>query len=192
LARGDLFENALYALCPSAETHPTAVKRVTDVINLLNARAFYVDPVEHDGMRAAVEGLPVLTSLALMLHACGSPGWKEARKLADHVLGVVTDPLTGHPGLLRAQMLLNADHLLPRIDAFARGLAQLRELIAEKNTDALDEAVDIAVSERARWLADWEAGKWEEEPAGLAAAGTLGSFSDMLGLGLIKRKRKDE
>jgi prephenate dehydrogenase len=192
LARADLFENALYALCPSAETHPTGVKRVTDVINLLNARVFYVDPVEHDGMQAAVEGLPVMTSFALMMHASGSPGWKEARKLADHVLGVVTEPLTVDPALLRAQMLLNADHLLPRIDAFMRELVRLRELIAGNNTEALDEALDKATSERARWFADWEAGKWDEEPAGLAAAGSFGSLGDMLGLGLVKRKRKDE
>ena len=89
-AHVDLLQGALYALCPSPDTSPRAVKRVTDLTNLLGARPFYVDAVEHDGMRAAVEGLPALTSLALMQQASGSPGWKETRKLADHVFGTAT------------------------------------------------------------------------------------------------------
>lgn len=190
-ARADLFQDALYVLCPSAETSPRAVKRVTDMLSLLKARAFYVDAVEHDGMRASVAGLPVMTSLALMLQASESRGWQEARKLADHILGAVTAPLSSDATTLSAEALLNADHLLPRIDALVRDLIRLREWIATDD-DALQDAFDQAESARSRWLIDRKEGKWEEELSEVDVKGTLGSLGNMLGVGSAGRKPKDE
>jgi prephenate dehydrogenase len=191
-ARPDLFDGALYVLCPSAETPPRAVKRVTDMIGLLKARAFYVDPVEHDGMRAAVEGLPMMASLAIMQQAGGSPGWQETRKLADHVFGAATASLVGDPTNQSAQALLNADHLIPRIDALVRDLIHLREWIATDNSEELQRAFTQAESARSRWLIDRNEGKWEEELADLGIKGTLGSLGDMLGAGFFDRRPKDE
>lgn len=191
-ARADLFQDALYALCPVTETHPTAVKRVSDMINLLNARPFYVDPVEHDGMRAAVEGLPALTGLALMHQVSGSPGWQETRKLADHIFGMTTAPLADDAEAQRARLLLNADHLLPRVDAMIRELEQLREWIAAKNAPALEEVIDQALASRSRWLTDRAKGDWDEELAELGISGTLGSLGNMFGIGPGRRKPKEK
>jgi prephenate dehydrogenase len=191
-ATADLFKDALYALCPSAETSPRAVKRVTDMINLLKARAFFVDSIEHDGMRAAVDGLPLLTSLALIQQAVESPGWQEARKLADQVFGMVTAPLAGDATTQSAQVLLNAHHLLPRIEALIHGLTCLREWTATQNAEALQQAFGRAASARTRWLADREAGKWEEEIAAVDVKGTLGSLGDMLGFGLSGRRPREK
>jgi prephenate dehydrogenase len=191
-ARADLFQDGLYALCPAAKTHPTAVKRVSDMVNLLNARPFYVDPVEHDGMRAAVEGLPTLVGLALMYQVSESPGWQEARKLADHIFSMATAPLADDAEIQRASLLLNADHLLPRVDAMIQGLAQLREWIAAKNAPALEEFIDRAVSARTRWLIDRAKGDWDEELAELGISGTLGSLGNMFGFGSSRRQPKEE
>jgi prephenate dehydrogenase len=191
-AHVDLFQDSLYVLCPAADTSPRAVKRVTDMITLLKARAFYVDAVEHDGMRAAVDGLPKLTGLALMQQASESSGWQEARKLADHVFGASTASLAGDAALRTSEALLNAGHLLPRIDALVRELTRLREWIALENADALQEAYDRADSVRTRWLLDRDEGAWEEELAELGIKGTLGSLGDMLGVGFRDRKPKDE
>jgi prephenate dehydrogenase len=191
-ADADLFQNALYVLCPSSETSPRAIKRVTDMISLLKARAFYGDPVEHDGMRAAVEGLPQLTSLAMMRQASGSPGWKEARKLADHVFGAATASLTDDAATQSAQALLNADHLLPRIDVLIHELTRIREWIATGNADALQAAFDQAASARSQWLMDRAKGDWEEELVELGVKGTLGSLTDMVGFGLAERKPKEK
>lgn len=191
-ARPDLFEGALYVLCPSADTSPRAVKRVTDMIGLLKARAFYVDPIEHDGMRAAVEGLPMMASLAIMQQASGSPGWQETRKLADHVFGAATASLVGDPQNQSVEALLNADHLIPRIDALVRDLIHLREWIATDNTEELQRAFTQAESARTRWLIGRNEGRWEEETADLGIKGTLGSLGDMLGAGFLDRRPKDE
>jgi prephenate dehydrogenase len=191
-ARADLFHGALYVLCPSAETPPTAVKRVTDMANLLKAHAFFVDPVEHDGMRAMVDGLSVMTSLALMRLVSGSPSWLEARKLADFVFGTATAPLAGNIESNRAQVLDNADHLLPRLDAYIQELAGLRKWIAEHDTEALTAAFDQATADRATWLRDWMEGNWVKEEDHPEIKGTMGSLGDMLGFGLGKRKSKEE
>jgi prephenate dehydrogenase len=191
-ARPDLFEGALYVLCPSADTSPRAVKRVTDMIGLLKARAFYVDPIEHDGMRAAVEGLPMMASLAIMQQASGSPGWQETRKLADHVFGAATASLVGDPQNQSVEALLNADHLISRIDALVRDLIHLREWIATDNTEELQRAFTQAESARTRWLIGRNEGRWEEETADLGIKGTLGSLGDMLGAGFLDRRPKDE
>jgi prephenate dehydrogenase len=191
-ARSDLFENGLYALCPSVETSPAAVKRVTDMVNLLKARAFFVDPVEHDGMRAMVEGLPLLISLALMQLASNSPGWQEARKLADHGFSTATAPLANDAAVNHAQVQHNADHLLPRIDALIHALTRLRERVEDESDAALADAFDQAATARNRWLTDWSEGKWEEELTELGIKGTLGSLGDMLGFGLGSGKRREE
>jgi prephenate dehydrogenase len=162
------------------------------MISLLKARAFYVDAVEHDGMRAAVDGLPQLASLALMQQATGAPGWQEARKLADHVFDAATAILIDDAASQSTQALLNADHILPRIDVLIHELTRIREWIAAGNAAALETAFDQASSTRSQWLIDRAKGTWEEEPADLGVKGTLGSLTDMVGFGLGNRRRKDE
>lgn len=191
-ARADLLHGALYVLCPSAETPPAAVKRVTDMASLLKAHAFFVDPVEHDGMRAMVDGLSVVTGLALMRLTSGSPGWLEARKLADFAFGTATAPLAGNIESNRAQVLDNADHLLPRLDAYIQELSGLRKWIADDDTEALTAAFEQATADRAAWLKDWMEGNWVKDENEPEIKGTLGSFGDMLGFGLGKRKSKEE
>ena len=191
-ARADLFENALYAICPSPKTPPAAVKRVSDMIYLLNARPFFLDSVEHDGMRAAVDGLPAMISLALMQKVGGSPGWREARKLAGHVFGMATASLAGDAAAQNAQSMLNAKHLVPRLDEMLHELRRLREWIVSENDAELEEAFNQAASLHTRWLADRAASRWEEplsEADSVTALGTLGS---MIGFGSRQRKRKDD
>lgn len=190
MARADLFEDALYALCPSPEAPPAAINRVTNVVNLIQARPFYVDPLEHDGMQAAVGGLPALIGLALMQEVGGSPGWREARKLADSVFGAVTAPLAGDAAEQRAQVLLNADNLLVRLDSMHRELARLREWVASQNAAALEQAFDQAASTRARWLADRATSSWEEQLGESGTAGTLGAFGRMFGSGRQRSREK--
>lgn len=191
-ARADLFERAFYFLCPPPEAHPTAVKRVTDMVNLIQGRPFYIDPVEHDGMRAAVDGLPLLASLALMQEAGAAPGWREARKVADHIFGMATASLTGDAATHRAQVLLNAAHLLPRLDALIHELGELREWIADKDAAVLEEAFEQAVSVRTRWLVDRAKAEWEEELGEISMPGALDGLGNMLGLGSRKPGPKEK
>lgn len=192
LAHADLLKGALYALCAPSETSPTAVKRVSDMIQLLQARPFFVDPIEHDGMRAAVEGLPTLVGLALMQQVSGASGWQETRKLADHIFGMATASLSGDVAIQRAHILLNADHLIPRLDTLMQEFDRLREWVATKNAAALEEALKEATAVRNRWLIDRASGEWEEELGEVEIPGTLGALGNMFGLGSLRREPKEE
>jgi prephenate dehydrogenase len=158
----------------------------------LEATPFFVDPIEHDGMRAAVEGLPALTALALMQEVSDTPGWTEARKLADHVFSMATAALSGDVQVQRAQIMLNATHLLPRLDALIRELMRLRRWIAQEELDALDEALEQAAVARARWLSNRSRGDWKEELSDMGVTGTFGTLKGALGLGFRGRKPEED
>jgi prephenate dehydrogenase len=191
-ARADLLKDALYFLCTTPNTPPTAVKRVSDLAMLLQAQPVFMDPVEHDGIRAAVEGLPTLLSLALMKEVGDAPSWQEARKLADQVFGTATAPLADEAQEKRTQLILNAPYLLPRLDTFIEELMRLRQWIAEEDSEALDKAFEQAQVQRFRWLREWEKGDWEEEIADLGVSGTFGALKNAFGFGLRGKKREEE
>jgi prephenate dehydrogenase len=191
-ARSDLFQEAFYFLCAPAKASPAAVKRVSDMATLLGARPFFVDPIEHDGMRAAVEGLPMLVSLALMREVSDSPGWREARKIAGHDFGEATALLDREAAIQRTLILLNAPHLLPRLEALIREMAQLRDWITAEDGPALEQAFEQATSARARWLRDRQRSEWGEELGEMGISGTFDTLKGALGLGSRNPKREDD
>jgi prephenate dehydrogenase len=181
-ARADLFQDALYALCAPPQADPKAVKRVTDMVNLLGARPFYVDQAELDGIQAVTKILPALLNLALLQVISQEPGWREARKLADHIFGMSTAPLAEQAASQRAQALLNAQHLLPRLEALVNQLTQLDQWIRHKDADSLEQAFERASLLRRRWLVDRARGEWEEEITELILPGALDSLGNLIGL----------
>lgn len=181
-ARADLFQDALYALCAPPQADPKAVKRVTDMVNLLGARPFYVDPAELDGAQAVIKVLPALLNLALLQVIGQEPGWREARKLADHVFGMTTAPLAEQAAPQRAQALLNAEHLLPRLEALVHQLTLLDQWIRRKDADSLEQAFEHAALLRQRWLVDRARGEWEEDITELILPGALDSLGNLIGL----------
>ncbi len=191
-ARADLFQDAFYALCAPPQADPKAVKRVTDMVHLIQARPFYVDPAEHDGIQATIRGMPALLSLVMMQQADQSPGWREARKLADHTFGMATAPLAGDAAPQRAQALLNADYLLPRLETLIDGLTRLSEWIKTKDAAALEQAFEQASTARYRWLVDRARGEWEEEIGELALPGAMGSLGNLFGVDLGRPRHKEE
>ncbi len=191
-ARADLFAGAFYLLCPTPNVAPTAVKRVADMANLLQARPFFTDPLEHDGMRAAVEGLPALVALALMRTVGGAAGWRETRKLADHLFGMASAPLSGDAPARRATLLLNAEHLLPRLQALIGQLDQLRQWLADGDAEALETALVQANQQRDAWLHDRALAEWEEELGELEIPGPFAALANLIGLGRPRPGDKEE
>jgi prephenate dehydrogenase len=192
MARPDLFKETFYFLCASPETPASAVERVSAMVSLLQARPFFMDVVEHDGIRAAVEGLPILTGLALMKEVSDSPSWKEARRVADHVFGEATASLTGEAVVQRAQVMLNASHLMPRLDALIRELMQLREWLVKRDGEALENALEQANSARTSWLTERQSPDWGEELSELGVTGTFGSLKSAFGFRSRDRRTEED
>src|SRR5206468_10366647 len=60
-----LFERGLWSLAPAAGCAPEAARLVADLVQLLGAFPYFVDPAEHDGLAAASEALPALLAIVL-------------------------------------------------------------------------------------------------------------------------------
>jgi len=185
----DLFERGLWALAPAPGCAPAAAQLVADLVRLLGAFPYFVDPTEHDGLAAATEALPALFALALMQAAATSPGWPETRKIADRALATATAALLeADPAALRA----NRGNALRYLDAALEALQALRRDLAAGETAAVDEALAQAADRRAAWLAERKRGDWE----GLEETkSNMPSTGDMLGrflVGGLFSKRGDD
>lgn len=189
-ANANLFARGLWAIAPAPACAPEALKLVGDLVMLLGASPYFVDPTEHDGLMGGVDALPALLALALMQAAAASPGWGEMRKLADRGFATATTPLAGAE---RAPLTLNRDSTLRYLDAALAALQSLRERIAAGQEAALDELLAEAVHLRAQWLADRERGDWdklEKPPVEMPSAGEI--LGRMLFGGLLSRKREQK
>ena len=182
-----LFEKGLWSLAPAPGCAPEAARLVSDLVRLLGAYPYFVDPAEHDGLASASEALPVLFALALLQAAAASPGWSETRRIADRSLATATVALVeADPAALRA----NRENVLRYLDAALAELQALRERLAAG--EALDEALAQALAQRAAWLADRQRGDWERLGETQTAMPTA---SDMLGrflVGGLLSKRIDD
>lgn len=187
-ARPDLFAKSLWALAAAVDCAPEALKLAGDLAGLLGAQPYFVDPAEHDGLAAAVDGLPLLAAHALLRAAEASPGWNEMRKVADRAFATATFALADGEA---AALSLNRENVLRYLDALAAELGRLREQVARGDAAVLGAALAETAERRARWVRERERGEWEPDQAPRAE---LPSFGDTLGRfftgGLFKKRDK--
>ena len=185
-ASADLFEQGLWALAPAPGCSPEALRLVAELVRMLGAFPYFVDPSEHDGLAAATEALPALLAIALMQAAAASPGWSEARKVADRSLSTATAALLdADPAALRA----NRENTLHYLDAALAELQALRQHLAAGEAAAVDEALAQAADRRAAWLTERRRGDWEHLGQAEVNLPTSGEMLGRLLVGglLIKR-----
>lgn len=163
-ARADLFQKAVFCLVPSLTTDAEAVKLAISLVGVLGASPLFLDPVEHDGLMAAVEHLPGILELALLETVIHQPAWRELRRVAglsfeESTRLMATDPTTFGP-----LWSLNRNNLVRWIDAFSLSLASIRESLVQNEAEEVSARCGEASQERARWLHDRAEGLWEQGP----------------------------
>lgn len=184
-ARADLFEKKLFCLTPDTGTNDTAVRLAADVVEALGARPFFLDPVEHDGMAAAVEHLPAVVAGALMAAVSRSSSWQDARKLAGNqfLASTLVAAATGKEAV--AAPLANREHVVHWVDALISELGAWREHLLEADDKALEELFEEGLVAGRKWIAAQARGSWEEEQAG-AEMPTAGTAFRELFLGRLR------
>jgi len=160
-ARADLFQNGLFCIVPSPTTSPEAVKLVSDLVGILDAKPLFLDAVEHDGLVAAVGQLPGLVSLALLEMAVHQPAWRELRKVAGPAFEAGTRLAGSQPA---DAYVSNRENVLRWLDVLVASLGAVREVIVEGDEAALDQRLEQVWQERQEWLADRKLGDWTEGP----------------------------
>lgn len=158
-ARIDLFKDGLLILAPDSDCPIEAVSLISDLADLMNIRVHYSDPIEHDGIVGAMDGMPLLMQLLLFRSLKNSFSWDDLRRFGGSRFHFGTLALL--PGRsqtaqqtaeeLGAQVAALRPALLGRLNALRDEIDDLRELLMKGDDLAVAEAFESAVNQRAEW-----------------------------------------
>jgi prephenate dehydrogenase len=191
VSSADLLKEALYCFTPAPGRSGAAIDACSELAHMLDARPFFIDVTEHDGLQAGVEELPDLLTIALLRATVDTPGWQEMRKFAGSRFAAATyaadDAHERH-----AAVFLNRENVLHRLNVLLGELMRLRDLLNKGDGEALEETFAAAAEGRVRWIGERERGMWVEE--GAVGTEELPSASQQLGQMLfgerISRRRE--
>jgi prephenate dehydrogenase len=150
-ARADLFAGAWYCLTPSREAGERAVKLVADLVELLGARGYFVDPMEHDGLMAGVAHLPVVSSVILANTLGEEIQGKEMKWLREVALRGVPAPVYEEASSYTDLCLSNRENILRWLDAYVDRLDDFRQALAREDGERLAEIMGRTLEARESW-----------------------------------------
>ncbi len=145
-----LFLNRIYCLTPTAHTCPTAIHKVSILVETLGARVHFLDPDEHDGQVAAVSHLPFIASTVLVNTVAEGTGWEDASLLAANGFRDISRLAGGNPNMYRDICLTNGDAITHCLDNYISLLSIMRDRIAARDQN-LDETFAKAQQTRLQW-----------------------------------------
>ncbi len=182
-ARADLFEQKLFCLTPDARTEATAVQLAADLVQALDAKPFFLDAAEHDGMMSAVVHLPQLLAGSLMDATSHSAGWKDMRKLAGSQFYTSTLITEGDGKSVAAGLAANREHVMIWLDEFMARLDEWRQLLADGKEEVIAKAIDDGLAVGQKWMSAYLRSNWDEsqDAASMPTSGTM--FRDLFGFG---------
>jgi prephenate dehydrogenase len=161
--RADLFQGKMFCLTPDASVEGTGATLAADLVEAMGGTPFFLDPVEYDGLIAAVEHLPLLVSGALLQVTTGTPAWQDMRKLAGSQYYGATLIMSDNAEAAAGAVAANRENVVRWLDDLSGALDEWRDLVANGDEKALTEAFEGGLSARRRWLQAQATGNWTEE-----------------------------
>ncbi len=192
-ARADLFKGGIYCIAPTLETDAEAIQVLVALAHALGAQPFFTEPLEYDGLQAAVTDLPALLAAALLRATVDSPGWSDLRRMAGHEFAAVSGPSAADAPARVMAAMLNRANLVRRLDLLLDQLGWVRQWLLDGDEQALGEFYAQAAAGRARWIAERAGGQWEQGLEAAAKPPTPGErATQMFFGGLLRRPRREE
>jgi prephenate dehydrogenase len=162
-AAADLFDKGSILVMPGPHCAKEAVELAIDFVGLLGAIPHFYDPVEHDGIVGLTEGIPALLGLASFYTAAHSSGWIDAQRVTNPAFGRLTHHLYDtHPDDLRDLLLENSESVVRKTDELITTLQSLRDILARKDQNALEAALENATDAYNAWINKRANGKWDD------------------------------
>jgi prephenate dehydrogenase len=187
-ARADLFNGGLMIISPASDCPEEAVQLVADLAGLLGVKQHFADPYEHDGIIAAMEGLPLLLQLALFRSLSRSKSWDDLRWMGNTAFFLGTYQLgQGDPEALGKVLHQSREVLLRRVDDAMETLNELRDVLRAGDEMAISEALDGAMNSYVKWDKARRSNEWLPTPAIPSPAEGFRPLGNLLGFG---RKKK--
>jgi prephenate dehydrogenase len=151
-ADADLFEGAVYAICPDPRAPKAATESIVSLAEIIGATPYFVDPSEHDSFVAAVSHLPFLLSISLVASTSNSPGWREISRMAASGYRDISRLASGDPMMHRDICITNREQILHWTDECIKQLYDMRNMIQD-NPEELEKLFISAWEARAKWMA---------------------------------------
>jgi prephenate dehydrogenase len=126
-----LFKDCTYCLMAAPGVPEKAIENVSRLVTIFGAKAYFMDPAEHDSYAAAISHLPFLTAAGLVNLAGNSPGWREMSRLASTGFQDTTRLAGGNLAMHVDICRTNSDSIIGWLDRYQQELNQLRELIEQ-------------------------------------------------------------
>jgi prephenate dehydrogenase len=151
-------------------------------VEALGAQPYFLDPLEHDGLTAAVEHLPALLAAALATATAGSPSWGDMRKLAGSQFYSTT--LTIEEGAaLAAALVENRQHVTRRLDALLAVLDSWHQHLDAADVAGLAGEIERGATAGREWLTAYRRGTWDADPTAPEMPTTGSMMRSLWGLG---------
>lgn len=151
-AAHDLFKDAIYCLCMSANTPPEAVALCEAVVERIGAKSYFIDPVEHDAYVAGISHLPFVMASSIVNATTGASSWREMAALAATGYRDTTRLASGDVTMHRDISLTNAAAITRWIDASIDQLQHLKTALAAGDEAAVTDFFARAQNARNDWL----------------------------------------
>ena len=182
-ADANLLQNARYAVIPGKRAREEAVRAVLGMVELLEAKPYFLDAVEHDSYVAAVSHLPIIISSALVSVTTKSPSWREMSRMAATGYRDISRLASGDPVMNLDISVTNRDNLLYWVEQAIQELRHYHDMIGntseESGLEALGDTFTKVWADREKWLVRYESG--EDLVDELAPSGPeVPSFGDQM------------
>jgi prephenate dehydrogenase len=148
----ELFEGGVYCLAPGTDTPPGALRTVTDLAQTVGAEPYFLDASEHDGLIAAIEGLPLLLAAALQSTVSKSPSIRELLRLSGTHFEAATQLLANASDTLADLLVHNAENNTRWVRELATELTALGELAAAGDVETLRTHLSNILDAKANWI----------------------------------------
>ena len=155
-ADATLFQGKPYCIVPGIGATKESVRLLTDLVNTIEAKPYFIDASEHDSYMTAVGHLPFLLSVALLGCTSKSPSWDDIAKMASAPYKTATSLASGDPATFQDLASGDTETIVHWLDAFIIELHEIRQILAEDRTDkqaALEKVLNSTFEARNRWLA---------------------------------------
>jgi prephenate dehydrogenase len=190
-AKEDMFDKGMAMLMPGISCAKEAVELASDFAELLGAKTHFMDPAEHDGLVAAMEGIPAVLGVMFYHMISQSAGWGDGQRLTNPSFGYLTHHLFDtHPDDLRDLVLNNRENTLRYLDEMMNTLRTFRQVLAQNDRNAVEAALVDTALDYEKWTNRRHKNEWDEKDAVSKATSTAGDImSNLFGTVLAKRIR---
>ena len=153
-ADGSLFQGQPYCILPGRRARKDSVNWLTNLLQEIGAKPYFIDVEEHDSFVAAANHLPLLLSVALVGCTSKSPSWSDISQVASGAYRDLSHPCAGDPANYSDLALYDKQNIVQWIDAFIRELYEIRTILSSEEDgrqEALDKVLTQAFEARNRW-----------------------------------------